>query len=104
MQNTNMNMDNTIISPELEELHTTNSQEQYGDFVEIDRKILEMIGFKNIFSKKKDKNGNTKLDSKGNPILRDMRSDFNSAIRFLRNTVGFIEGSSFDDIHAHFVV
>jgi hypothetical protein len=104
MQNTNMNMDNTIISPELEELHTTNSQEQYGDFVEIDRKILELIGFKNVFSKKKDKHGNTKLDTNGTPVLKDMRNDFSSAIRCLRNTVGFIEGSSFDDIHAHFVV
>ena len=74
------------------------------DYVEIDRPILEMIGFKNIISSKKDKNGNINLDSKGNPILRDTRSDFNSAIRCLRNTVGFIEGSSFDDLHAHFVV
>ena len=74
------------------------------DYVEIDRPILEMIGFKNIFSIKKDKYGKIKIDKNGNPLLKDMRSDFNNAIRCLRNTVGFIEGCSLDDIHAHFVV
>ena len=74
------------------------------DFVEIDRSILEIIGFKNTVYEKKDKNGNIKKDQNGNPILKDMRSDFNSAVRCLRNTLGFIEGSSLDDIHAHFVV
>ena len=74
------------------------------DYVEIDRPILEMIGFKNIFSIKKDKYGKIKIDKNGNPLLKDMRSDFNSAVRCLRNTLGFIEGSSLDDVHAHFVV
>ena len=74
------------------------------DYVEIDRPILEMIGFKNIFSKKKDKHGNTKLDTNGTPVLKDTRNDFNSAIRCLRNTVGFIEGTSLNDIHSHFVI
>lgn len=74
------------------------------DFVEIDRPILEMIGFKNTVYEVKDKNGTIKLDKNGNPKLKDMRSDFSSAIRCLRNTVGFIEGSSVDDVNAHFVV
>ena len=33
-----------------------------------------------------------------------MRNDFSSAIRCLRNTVGFIEGTSLNDIHSHFVI
>lgn len=74
------------------------------DFIEIDRPILETIGFKNIFSEKKDKNKNTKLDENGNPMLQDMRTDFSQAIRCLRNTVGFVEGTSFDDERAHFVI
>ena len=74
------------------------------DFVEIDRSILEIIGFKNIILEKKDKDGNIKIDEQGNAIVKDTRSDFNSAIRCLRNTMGFIEGSSLDDVHAHFVV
>jgi len=74
------------------------------DYVEIDRPILEMIGFKNIFSIKKDKYGKIKIDKNGNPLLKDMRSDFNNAIRCLRNTVGFIEGTSLNDIHSHFVI
>ena len=60
------------------------------DFVEIDKPILQMIGFKNSFSEKKDKNGNLKLDADGNPLLKDMRNDFSTAIRCLRGTFGFI--------------
>lgn len=75
-----------------------------NDFVEIDRSVLEMIGFKNSFSEKKDKNGNIKLDANGNSILKDMRNDFSTAIRCLRNTAGFVEGTSFDDATAHFVI
>ena len=75
-----------------------------NDFVEIDRSVLEMIGFKNNFSEQKDKHGNLKMDALGNPLLKDMRNDFSSAVRCLRNTVGFIEGSSLDDATAHFVL
>ena len=46
------------------------------DFVEIDRTMLNLIGF----------------------------NDFRSAIRCLRKTVGFVEGNSFDNTDAHFVV
>lgn len=74
------------------------------DFVEIDRPILEMIGFKNTVYEMKDKSGNVKVDKNGNPKLKDMRSDFSHAIRCLRNTAGFIEGSCFDDISVHFVI
>ena len=34
----------------------------------------------------------------GNPILKDMCSDFAQAIRSLRNTVGFVEGSSLENV------
>ena len=74
------------------------------DFVEIDRTMLDLIGFKNTFLQQKDKHGNIKVDQNGEIKLKDMRNDFSSAIRCLRNTVGFIEGSSFDNIDAHFVV
>ena len=63
-----------------------------------------MIGFKNSFYELKDKNGIVKLDNDGNPKLRDMRSDFSQAIRCLRNTAGFVEGSSLHDTEAHFVI
>ena len=74
------------------------------DFVEIDRSILEMIGFKNKVYEVKDKTGAVKVDENGNSKLRDARSDFYQAIRCLRNTAGFVEGTSFDDISAHFVI
>ena len=67
-----------------------------NDFFEIDRSILQLIGFKNSFSEKTGKNGMLKL--------QDMRNDFSNAIRCLRNTVGFIEGTSLDDSNAHFVI
>ena len=74
------------------------------DFIEVDRQMLEIIGFKNNFIEKKDKQGNVKDDEHGNPLLSDMRNDFSSAIRCLRNTVGFVEGKSFDDLQCHFIV
>ena len=45
------------------------------DFIEIDRDMLQMIGFKNDFSERKDKHGNLKL--------KDMQYDFNNAIKCL---------------------
>ena len=36
--------------------------------------------------------------------MEDRRTDFSNAIKCLRNTLGFREGVSLDDIHAHFVV
>ena len=75
-----------------------------NDFVEIDRSVLQLIGFKNNFSEQKDKDGNLKCDVNGYPLLKDMRNDFSNAVRCLRNTVGFIEGSSLDDATAHFVL
>ena len=44
------------------------------------------------------------MDQNGEIKLKDLRNDFNSALRCLRNTVGFIEGTSFDNTDAHFVV
>ena len=59
------------------------------DFVQIDRSILELIGFQNAF-----------YESKGK--LKDKRNDFSNAIKCLRNTLGFVEGSSLEDENAHF--
>lgn len=75
-----------------------------SDFIEIDRPILEMIGFKNTWTEKKDKYGNLKLDEYGRPKLEDNRKDFNNAIRCLRNMNGFNESDSFDDENADYVV
>ena len=74
------------------------------DFVQIDRNILELIGFKNTVYEQKDKNGVVKLDKYGNPKLKDTRIDFANALRCLRNTSGFAEGSSFNDKTADFVI
>ena len=74
------------------------------DFVKIDRSILQKIGFKNSFLKKKDTNGNIRTDTNGNPIMKDTRNDFSTAIRSLRATAGFVEGSLLDDTEAHFVI
>jgi hypothetical protein len=75
-----------------------------NDFIKIDREMLQLIGFANTFKAKKDSEGNLKLDANGNPKLEDKRQDFNNSIRCLRATVGFIEGTSLDDINAHFVI
>ena len=74
------------------------------DFLEIDRPILEMIGFKNCFVEQKDKNGNVKLDKNGEPKMKDTRTDFNHAIRCLRNMEGFCESDSFTDNEADYVI
>ena len=74
------------------------------DFIKIDREMLQMIGFTNTFKEKKDSKGTLKLDVNGNPKKEDKRQDFNNAIKCLRNTEGFIEGKSLDDIEAHFVL
>ena len=75
-----------------------------NDFIEIDRPILEIIGFKNKFIERKDKNGNIKVDESGSVKLIDMRADFNSAIRCLRNMEGFHESNCFDDHKADFII
>ena len=67
------------------------------DFVEIDRSMLEMIGFKNNWVQQKDKHGNVKVDESGILKLKDSRADFSNAAKYLRNTVGFKEGSSLND-------
>ena len=77
---------------------------QDTDFIEIDRQMLQMIGFKNTLIEKKDKHGNVKINEMGNVLLSDKRNDFSNAIRCLRNTVGFIEGKSFNDSQSHFIV
>ena len=83
---------------------TRNEGSNDYNYIEITRSILQTIGFRNTFYEKKDSKGNIKLNEKGNPMLRDMRTDFCSAIRCLRKTVGFVEGASFDDTNANFVI
>ena len=51
-----------------------------NDFVEIDRSMLTMIGFKNIWVQHKDKHGNAKVDENGNLIWKDKRSDFSNGV------------------------
>ena len=77
---------------------------QDSDFLELDRPVLEMIGFKNSFVEKKDKNGNLKVDEHGNIKIFDTRADFNNAARCLRNMQGFRESDSLDDDQADFVI
>ena len=74
------------------------------NFIEIDRSILETIGFKNIFIEVKDTNGKLKIDEAGNPKLQDAHNDFQNATRSLRRNRSFVEGKSFDDPNAHFVI
>ena len=77
---------------------------QDHDFIKIDRDMLQTIGFKNTFAVKKDKHGNVKRDEYGNPMMEDKRQDFNNALKCLRNTAGFVEGTSLNDTNAHFVL
>ena len=77
---------------------------QDHNFVKIDRDMLQTIGFKNTFAVKKDKYGNVKIDEYGNPMMEDKRQDFNNALKCLRNTAGFVEGTSLNDTNAHFVL
>ena len=74
------------------------------DYFEIDRSILEIIGFKNKFTEKKDNYGNVKIDDLGNVKMEDTRSDFKSAVRCLRNMEGFRESDSFEDNEADYVI
>ena len=82
----------------------TSCLQEHDNFIENTREILETVGFKNNFNAKKDNNGNTILDENGAPILKDTRSAFHNAIRSLRNTAGFVEGSCLDNVDAHFIV
>ena len=70
----------------------------------IERSILQTLGFKNSFLKKKDKKENIRRDKNGNPTMKDTQNDFSAAIRSLRATAAFVEGSSLDDTEAHFVI
>ena len=79
------------------------AQDKNTDFIEVDRKLLQKIGFKNILTEKKDKHGNIKVDEHGQPLLYDFRNDFSNAIRSLRSS-SFIEGTSLDESDVHFVV
>ena len=64
----------------------------------------QKVFFANTFSEKKDKHGNVRVDDQGNVMLSDMRHDFSNAIRSLRKSSGFIEGSSLEDCDAHFFI
>ena len=75
-----------------------------NDFIEIDRQMLQMIGFKNTFTEKKDRYGNVQLDENGNPKLEDNRNDFSNAMRCLRKMAGFNESDNFDSNEADYVL
>ena len=77
---------------------------QDDDFIEIDRPILEMIGFKNNWIEQIDKKGNVKVDENGKPKLKDTRKDFSNAIKCLRNLAGFNESDNFDSNEADYVI
>ena len=74
------------------------------DFIEVDRQMLEILGFNNTFIEKNDKHGDVKVDKQGNPVLSDKRHDFSNAFQSLRNILGFVEGKSFDDLQSHFII
>lgn len=104
-----MEQQSIVTTSTLEIQNLQYAHEQYDDFVdihfiEVDRQMLQLIGFKNTFNEKKDKHGNIILDEHGNPLLVDKRHDFSNAIRFLRNSSGFNEGTSLEDCNAHFVI
>ena len=65
-------------------------------FIEIDRPILEKLGFKNRFIEKKNKEGIKRIE--------DSRKDFNHAIRFLRNAQNLTEGTTFENTEAHYII
>ena len=44
------------------------------------------------------------MNAHGKPVMKDTRCDFYSAVRCLRNTAEFKEGSSCEDVDAHFIV
>ena len=69
---------------------------EHTDFVQIDRNMLKVLGYQNTIHRLKNKNGTLRF--------KDTRIDFSNALRCLRNTSGFVEGTSFTDATAHFVV
>jgi len=74
------------------------------NYTEIDRTILQAIGFKNIVTEQKDKDGNNILDEMGNPKLLDHRYDFTNAVKSLRKNKSLVEGTCFENENAHFVI
>ena len=77
-------------------MENNNSDNSGLHFVELDRPKLERIGFRNTFINKKNKKGIERME--------DTRSDFKSALRFLRKAKHLSKGLSLDDISAHYVV
>ena len=66
------------------------------DFIEIDRAMLQQIGFKNSWV--------TVNRKKGKAVLNDTRTDFSSAIRFLKKSSIFVQGQTFDDATADYII
>ena len=77
-------------------MENNNSDNRGLHFVELDRPKLEKIGFRNTFINKKNKKGIERME--------DTRSDFKSALRFLRKAKHLSKGLSLDDTSAHYVV
>ena len=62
---------------------TKTSHLSENDFIEIDRPVLNTIGFKNNWIQQKDKHGNVKVDEDGIIKLKDAIADFGNAIKCL---------------------
>ena len=108
-------MENSIVpSLSLDITNLTHAEEKYGGFVDVRFPVLTLSEFqkrRNLplneqcsavfyartahlndidFSETKVKNGKTKTDANGCPLLKDMCNNFSTAIRCLKITIGFI--------------
>ena len=74
-------------------------------FVLVDRSILSKLGYQNTFKHLKDTQLNLKRDTNRKPKLIDNRNDFTHFTLFLkRHPEQFIEGTSFEDTHANYII
>ena len=74
-------------------------------FVLVDRSILTKLGYQNTFKHLKDREGNLKRDTNGKPKFIDNRNEFTHFTLFLkRHPEQFIEGTSFEDTHANYII
>ena len=74
-------------------------------FVLVDRTILKKLGYQNTWKQMKDKNGKGVKDKHGKPKMIDNRNDFTNFTTFLRNhPAQFIEGTSFENVQAHYII
>ena len=70
----------------------------------LNSQFYKRLGLRTLLWKKKDKNGNIRMDKNGNPMMKVKQNDFSTAIRSLIATAGLVEGFLLDDTEAHFVI